>query len=80
MAFLAYKAHECFNHQYIKIPKDLFITPLYKHLRNSKPGFFNHLVMKEELIDHLVEINNQACSYLEILIKQLAKEENVTEK
>lgn len=49
------------------------------YLRNSQPGFFNHLVMKEELIDHLVEINNQACSYLEILIKQLTKEENVTE-
>ena len=49
------------------------------YLRNSKPGFFNHLVMKEELIDHLIEINNQACSYLETLIKQLAEEENVTE-
>lgn len=49
------------------------------YLRNSKPGFFNHLVMKEELIDYLIEINNQACSYLETLIKQLAEEENVTE-
>ena len=49
------------------------------YLRNSKPGFFNHLVMKEELIDHLVEINKQACTYLETLIKQLAEEENVTE-
>lgn len=49
------------------------------YLRNSKPGFFNHLVMKEELIDHLIEINNQSCSYLETLIKQLAEEENVTE-
>ena len=50
------------------------------YLRNSKPGFFNHLVMKEELIDHLIEINNQACSYLETLIKQLAEEENVREE
>lgn len=49
------------------------------YLRNSKPGFFNHLVMKEELIVHLIEINNQACIYLETLIKQLAEEENVTE-
>ena len=49
------------------------------YLRNSKPGFFNHLVMKEKLIDHLIELNNQACSYLETLIKQLAEEENVTE-
>ena len=49
------------------------------YLRNSKPGFFNHLVMKEELIYHLIEINNQACSYLETLIKQLTEEENVTE-
>lgn len=50
------------------------------YLKSSKPGFFNHLVMKEELINHLVEINNQACSHLETLIKQFTEEENTTEK
>lgn len=49
------------------------------YLRNFKPGFFNHLVMKEELIDYLVEVDNHACSYLETLIKELAKKENVSE-
>lgn len=50
------------------------------YLRSFKPGLFNHLVMKEELIDYLVEVDNHASSYLETIIKQLAKEENVTEK
>ena len=35
--------------------------------------------MKEEIIDHLAEVDEQARSYLETLIKQLAEEENVTE-
>lgn len=49
------------------------------YLKEHKPGLFNHLVMREELIDHLVGVYEQARSYLETLIKQLAEEENVTE-
>lgn len=49
------------------------------YLKNSKPGFFNHLVMKEELIDHLIEINHQACSYLEALITENLKATNQLE-
>ena len=49
------------------------------YLKEHKTGLFNHLVMKEEIIDHLAEVDEQARSYLETLIKQLAKEENVTE-
>ena len=49
------------------------------YLKEHKPGLFNHLVMKEKIIDHLAEVDEQARSYLETLIKQLAKEENVTE-
>lgn len=44
MAFLAYKANECFNHQYIKIPKDLFINPLYKHLNSDSKIIYGFLL------------------------------------
>lgn len=44
MAFLAYKANECFNHQYIKIPKDLFINPIYKHLNSDSKIIYGFLL------------------------------------
>lgn len=44
MEFPAYKANECFNHRYIKIPKDLFINPLYKHLNSDSKIIYGFLL------------------------------------
>lgn len=51
-----------------------------KYLKEYNQSLFYHLVMKEEIIDHLATIDKQAHDYLETLIKELAKKENVTEE
>ncbi len=50
-----------------------------KYLKEHKPGLFNHLVMTEQIVDHLIEIDTSSHEYLERLIKELAEKENVTE-
>lgn len=51
-----------------------------KYLRDFKPSIYNHLIMTEQLVGHLLDIDKEAKEYLDILIKQIAEKENVTEK
>ncbi len=51
-----------------------------KYLRENKPSYFQHLVMTEQITSHLASIENEAKEYEELLIKQIAKQENVNEK
>ncbi len=44
MAFIPYKANECFEHQYIKIPKDLFLNPHYKSLNSDSRLLYGFLL------------------------------------
>ena len=50
-----------------------------KYLRDFKPSIYNHLIMTEKLVNHLIDIDKEAKEYLDILIKQMAEKENVTE-
>ena len=51
-----------------------------KYLRENKPSYFQHLVMTEQITSHLASIENEAKEYEELLIEQIAKQENVNEK
>lgn len=51
-----------------------------KYLRENKPSYFQHLVMTEQITSHLASIENEAKEYEELLIKQIAEQENVNEK
>ena len=48
-------------------------------LKEHRKGLFQLLIMNEELIEHLMNINNKAEEQVDLLITQLAKEENVDE-
>ncbi len=51
-----------------------------RYLRENKPSYFQHLVMSEKLTSHLASIENEAKEYEELLIKQMAEQEEVNEK
>lgn len=51
-----------------------------RYLKDFKSSTYNHLIMTEQLIAHLIDIDKEAKEHLDILIKQMAKKENVTEK
>lgn len=51
-----------------------------KYLRDFKPSIYNHLIMTEQLVSHLLNIDKETKEYLDILIKQMAEKENVTEE
>lgn len=51
-----------------------------KYLRAFKPSIYNHLIMTEQLVNHLIGVEKEAKEYLDILIKQMAEKENVTEE
>jgi len=51
-----------------------------KYLRENKPSYFQHLVMTEQITSHLASIENEAKEYEELLIEQIAKQENLNEK
>lgn len=51
-----------------------------RFLKEHRKSLYYHLIMKEELVEHLIQVDNEAHDYLERLIPQFAKQENVTEE
>ncbi len=51
-----------------------------QYLKEHRKSTFDHLVAKEEIINHLISIDSEARKQINLLITQLAKEENVNEK
>ena len=51
-----------------------------RYLQENKPSYFQHLVMTEKITSYLASIENEAKKYEELLIKQIAKQENVNEE
>ena len=50
------------------------------YLKEHKHGLFDYLVMTETLSSHLASIEEEANDYEELLMKQIAEQENVDEK
>ncbi len=50
-----------------------------QYLKEHRRGLFDHLMAKEELVEHLTLIDKDARKQVDMLVKQLAKEENVDE-
>ena len=50
------------------------------YLKEYKHGLFDYLVMTETLSSHLASIEEEANDYEELLMKQIAEQENVDEK
>lgn len=50
------------------------------YLRENKAGYFQYLVMSEKITSHLASVENEAKEYEDLLIKQIAKQENVNEE
>lgn len=51
-----------------------------KFLKEHRKAMFDHLVASEELVNHLVSLDKEARKQINMIISQLAKEENVDEK
>mgnify|MGYP002627325836 CR=1 FL=1 len=51
-----------------------------QYLKEYKHGLFDYLLMTEKLSSHLACINKEASKYEELLIQQMAEQENVNEK
>ena len=49
-------------------------------LKEHRKGLFDRLVAKEEIVNHLTSIDREAREQINLLITELAKEENVDEK
>mgnify|MGYP002868602898 CR=1 FL=1 len=52
----------------------------YQYLQKTRPSLIGVMRMNGELIPYLQDINQQADEMLSLLIKQLAKQEGVTEE
>ena len=50
-----------------------------QYLKEHRKSKFDYLVAKEKIIDHLISIDKEARQQINMLISQLAKEENVDE-
>ena len=50
-----------------------------KYLKEFRRSTFDHLVANEELVNHLVSVDKEARKQINIIISELAKEENVDE-
>lgn len=50
-----------------------------KFLKENRKAIFDHLVTSEELVNHLVSVDKEARKQINMIISQLAKEENVNE-
>ena len=50
-----------------------------KYLKEFRRSIFDHLVASEELVNHLVSVDKEARKQINMIISQLAKEENVDE-
>ena len=71
----------------LKLPKVKNEKPLGKfgimrleYLRQHRKAQYTIMLMNEELSNHLISIDNQAKDMYELLIKQLAEKENITEE
>ena len=51
-----------------------------EYLQKHKKGTYSGLFLSGKLMDHLAEIDNQAKEMKELLMKQLAEKENITEE
>ena len=51
-----------------------------EYLKNHRPALYNHYQMNLTLLQHLEDTEQQAQQMYEMLIKQLAEKENVTEQ
>ena len=52
----------------------------YDHLKTTKPNVINVMQMNENLIPYLQSVNEQADEMFFQLVKQIAKQEGVTEQ
>jgi hypothetical protein len=52
----------------------------FEYLRNHHRGFFEGMLLKGNLNAHLEEIDQQANEMLELLTRQMAAQEGVTEQ
>ena len=50
-----------------------------QYLKEHRPILFSNLLLSEELYPHLVEINQSCVERMELLIRQMADREGVTE-
>ena len=50
-----------------------------KFLKENRKAMFDHLVASEELVNHLVSVDKEARKQINMIISELAKEENVDE-
>lgn len=50
-----------------------------KFLKENRKATFDHLVASEELVNHLVSVDKEARKQINMIISELAKEENVDE-
>lgn len=50
-----------------------------EHLKNYKHGTYSHLVLSGKLMCHCKEIEDAVKSQLEVIVKQMAKQQGVTE-
>jgi hypothetical protein len=51
-----------------------------RFLREHKPGLYSHLILSGKLYRHLAELNDQAQTRLEVIIRQMQCSEGVDEK
>ena len=58
----------------------LFGTKRFRYLRDYRSTLFNVMLLNGTLNQHLEEIDEQANTMLELLIRQMAEREDVTEQ
>lgn len=62
------------------IPTGKYARMRYNYLKNHKKAELIILEMNEKLTRHLVEVQKTATTRIDIIIKQFAKQENITEE
>lgn len=50
------------------------------YLKEHKPGLYSHLILSGNLYRHLADLNDQAQTRLEVIIRQMQRSEDVDEK
>ena len=51
-----------------------------QYLKEHKTGVYNSMLLNNTLTQHLIDTNEAALEYMETLVKQMAKAEDVTEE
>ena len=51
-----------------------------RYLKEHKTGVYNSMLLNNTLTQHLIDTNEAALEYMETLVKQMAKAEDVTEE